>query len=94
MADEDYSVLTPIDREALRDVMTLGSIEKVAKKDDGRCQTEDLDADSEIVQSSIFNLQWKKMPQGVKDSIDAVGAGLTMPVVTAICPCIGALATV
>jgi hypothetical protein len=25
MADEDYSVLTPIDREALRDVMTLGS---------------------------------------------------------------------
>ena len=32
MADEDYSVLTPIDREALRDVMTLGSIEKVAKK--------------------------------------------------------------
>ena len=24
MADEDYSVLTPIDREALRDVMALG----------------------------------------------------------------------
>ena len=34
-----------------------------------------------------------KMPQGVKDSIDAVGPALAMPVVTAICPCIGALAT-
>ena len=34
-----------------------------------------------------------KLPQGVKDSIDAVGPQLAMPVVTAICPCIGALAT-
>ena len=34
-----------------------------------------------------------KMPQGVRESIDAVGPTLTMPVVTAICPCIGTLAT-
>ena len=34
-----------------------------------------------------------KMPQGVKESIDAVGPLLAMPVVTAICPCIGTLAT-
>ena len=34
-----------------------------------------------------------KMPQGVKDSIDAVGPTLTMPVVTAVCPVIGSLAT-
>ena len=34
-----------------------------------------------------------KMPQGVRDSIDAVGPTLMMPVVTAICPCIGTLAT-
>jgi len=34
-----------------------------------------------------------KMPQGVKESIDAVGPALAMPVVTAICPCIGTLAT-
>ena len=33
------------------------------------------------------------MPQGIKDSIEAVGPQLAMPVVTAICPCIGALAT-
>ena len=35
----------------------------------------------------------RKLSLGVKDSIDAVGPGMTMPVVTAICPCIGALAT-
>ena len=35
----------------------------------------------------------KKLPQGIRDSIDAVGPQLSMPVVTAICPCIGALAT-
>ncbi len=34
-----------------------------------------------------------RLPMGVRDSIDAVGAGLAMPVVTAICPCIGTLAT-
>ncbi len=34
-----------------------------------------------------------KMPQGVKDSIDAVGPALALPVITAICPAIGALAT-
>ena len=33
------------------------------------------------------------MPQGIRDSIDAIGPQLTMPVVTAVCPCIGALAT-
>ena len=35
----------------------------------------------------------KKMPMGIKESIDAVGPQLAMPVVTAICPCIGTLAT-
>ena len=46
-------------------------------------------------ESSMVNVQWsmKKMPQGVKESIDAVGPQLTMPIVTAICPCIGTLAT-
>ena len=34
-----------------------------------------------------------RLPQGIRDSIDAVGPQLAMPVVTAICPCIGALAT-
>ena len=34
-----------------------------------------------------------RMPQGIRESIDAVGPGLSMPVVTAVCPCIGTLAT-
>ena len=53
----------------------------------------DLDDDADNGQSSTVNVQWKRMPQGIRDSIDAVGPQLAMPVVTAICPCIGALAT-
>ncbi|MBO7466569.1 MAG: hypothetical protein J6T94_02635 [Bacteroidaceae bacterium] len=34
-----------------------------------------------------------RMPQGVRESIEAVGPQLSMPVVTAICPAIGMLAT-
>ena len=34
-----------------------------------------------------------KMPQGVKESVDAVGPALAMPVISAICPAIGMLAT-
>ena len=38
-------------------------------------------------------LSSKKLPRGVGESIEAVGPQLAMPVLTAICPCIGALAT-
>ena len=34
-----------------------------------------------------------KMPQGIRDSMEAVGPALSMPVITAICPAIGMLAT-
>ena len=34
-----------------------------------------------------------KLPQGIKDSVDAVGPALAMPVISAICPVIGMLAT-
>ena len=63
------------------------------------CESEEEDEnltigeDPEDNQYSMTNGQWRKMPQGVKDSIDAVGPSLAMPVLTAICPCIGALAT-
>ncbi len=52
-------------------------------------------SDSEDEQLSTFNSQLspRKMPQGIRDSIDAVGPALAMPVITAICPCIGTLAT-
>ena len=56
----------------------------------------DSEADeTEDEQLSIVNSQFspKRMPQGIRESIDAVGPQLAMPIVTAICPCIGALAT-
>ena len=52
------------------------------------------DDDEEKVFESFSPLQKiPKMPQGVKESIEAVGPQLAMPTVTAVCPCIGALAT-
>ena len=59
---------------------------------EGSDYTDDIDAEAN---SSLFTLHssLKKMPQGVRDSIEAVGPQLAMPVVTAICPCIGTLAT-
>ena len=63
---------------------------------DGRGKMEDVEnADDAEANFSLFTLHssLKKMPQGVRESIDAVGPQLAMPVVTAICPCIGTLAT-
>ena len=53
------------------------------------------DNDDAVANSSLFTLpsSLKRMPQGIRDSIDAVGPQLSMPVITAICPCIGTLAT-
>ena len=51
------------------------------------------DADGDELSSVNSRLSIRKMPQGVRDSIDAVGPQLAMAAVTAICPCIGALAT-
>ena len=54
---------------------------------------DDLNPDEEQLTSFNSQLISCKLPQGVKDSVDAVGPALAMPIVTAICPCIGALAT-
>ncbi len=42
---------------------------------------------------SFYNDSLPKMPQGIRDSMEAVGPALSMPVITAICPAIGMLAT-
>ena len=64
---------------------------------DGRWQMEDVDQASDVgdeqLSSSSSQLLTRKMPQGIKESIDAVGPLLAMPVLTAVCPAIGALAT-
>ncbi len=49
--------------------------------------------DDEDLSAVTCHLSPQKLPQGIRDSINAVGPQLAMPVVTAICPCIGALAT-
>ena len=51
--------------------------------------------DDEDGQTSVLKPQISKfkLPQGIRDSINAVGPKLAMPIVTAICPCVGALAT-
>ena len=53
------------------------------------------DNEDAVANSSLFTLpsSLKRMPMGIRDSIDAVGPQLSMPVITAICPCIGTLAT-
>ena len=51
------------------------------------------DKDDEELSTVNSQLSIKKLPQGVRDSIEAVGPQLAMPVITAICPAIGALAT-
>jgi hypothetical protein len=71
----------------------LNALEGKGQADDEKSETEEADAESADEPSSIIGLQLKKMPQGIKDSIEAVDPTLAMPVVTAICPCIGALAT-
>ena len=59
---------------------------------DGRSLKEEVEDDEQL--STINSqLSTRKMPMGVRESIDAVGPQLTMPIVTAICPCIGTLAT-
>ncbi len=72
----------------------LRNVLNALQMSDGRCLMEDVE-NAEDEQLSIVNSQLsiKRMPQGVRESIDAVGPTLTMPVVTAICPCIGTLAT-
>ena len=72
---------------------TLNALSVSPKLGDDRGLNEEIDDDdcSDPQPPNLGGL--KKMPQGVRESIDAVGPALTMPVVTAICPCIGMLAT-
>ena len=74
----------------------LRNVLNALQMEDGRGKMDDVEnVDDAEANSSFFTLHssLKKMPQGVRDSIDAVGPQLTMPVVTAVCPCIGTLAT-
>ena len=61
-------------------------------KGEGSCYTDDEEINAPAP-LPLGGLGLKRLPQGIRDSIDAVGPALAMPVVTAVCPCIGTLAT-
>ncbi len=65
--------------------------------DDAIEEAEERDADGDMAEadSTLFTLHssLKRLPQGIRESIDAVGPSLSMPAVVAICPAIGMLAT-
>ena len=70
----------------------LRNVLNALQMEEGRGKMEE-DAEDEQLSTVNYQLSTRKMPMGVRESIDAVGPQLTMPVVTAICPCIGTLAT-
>ena len=55
-------------------------------------QLEEVENDDQLSATNV-QLSMMKMPMGIKESISAVGSKLAMPVITAVCPAIGALAT-
>ena len=66
---------------------------KIAQKSSGEVTDETCGGDDENCTEAEPSLWCKKMPMGIKDSMEAIGPKMAMPVVTAVCPCIGALAT-
>ena len=77
--------------QRLRNVLNLLAVSPKLGDDRGLNEGIDIDDCSDPQPPNLGGL--KKMPMGIKESIDAVGPQLAMPVVTAICPCIGTLAT-
>ena len=74
--------------------MRLRNVLNALQMEEGRGKMDDVEnAEDEQLSSVSCQLSPKKLPQGIRESIDAVGPALAMPVVTAICPCIGTLAT-
>jgi hypothetical protein len=75
----------------------LRNVLNALQMSDGRWMMDDVDGSSDVEDEQLSSLNsqlaTRKLPQGIKESIDAVGPQLAMPIVTAICPCIGTLAT-
>ena len=76
----------------LKDVLLALRHERITGADVEQAETDGID--EALAQDELFYYNsLPRMPQGVKDSIDAVGPALALPVLTAICPVIGMLAT-
>ena len=83
----------------LKDVLAAIRQERMKQGTGKGGSSEDSDAlvnalDEANAQDDLFYYNaLPRMPLGVRDSLDAVGPSLAMPVITAICPAIGMLAT-
>lgn len=76
----------------LKDVLLALRQERITGADVEQAETDGID--EALAQDELFYYNaLPRMPQGVKDSIGAVGPALALPVLTAICPVIGMLAT-
>ena len=76
----------------LKDVLLAIRQERLMDSDGNQAETDGLD--EALAKDDLFYFNsLPKMPMGVKDSVDAVGPHLALPVITAICPAIGMLAT-
>ena len=74
---------------------TLNALTSPNPSQGGEGLADEGDDDDAVANSTLstLNSTLKRMPMGIRESIDAVGPTLAMPVITAICPCIGTLAT-
>ena len=78
----------------LKDVLLAIRQEQVEGKSGEEQQGRTDELDEALAQDDLFYYNaLPRMPQGVKESIEAVGPALAMPVLTAICPILGMLAT-
>ena len=78
----------------LKDVLTIIRQERLKQGAAASNEAQENATDEANVKDEMFYYNsLPKMPQGVKESVDAVGPALAMPVISAICPAIGMLAT-
>ena len=82
----------------LKDVLSAIRQEKLKKAASGGTDEDDEAFINALDEANAQDDQFyynalPKLPQGIKDSVDAVGPALAMPVISAICPVIGMLAT-
>ena len=71
----------------------LASTDSIIEVRGTRCEMREDDEEEEKLSALNSQLSINSLPQGISESIAAVGPQLAMPVVTAVCPCIGMLAT-
>lgn len=79
----------------LKDVLLAVRQERMGQAAEGGDGTDGMDGlDEALAQDDLFYYkQLPTLPMGVKDSVDAVGPPLALPVLTAVTPVIGMLAT-